>query len=159
MPKSRHTSLIPSPSRSRATKRRRSSITEVSLHGINTSRQKRKVLPMSPVQFVTYLSGRTPLGCKVPSRSTDTLDLRGRCRNWLGPHLRHDLVAFLVKCQATPVAKHSRRRRLGNRLRSQLGAVVATCRSWLPPTEYRQGIQSQSVERPQLSRLHCIGVR
>ncbi|MCO6177137.1 hypothetical protein NHF53_03355, partial [Ciceribacter sp. RN22] len=32
---------------------------EVSLHGINTSRKKRKVLPMSPVQFVTYLSART----------------------------------------------------------------------------------------------------
>src|SRR5690606_36143183 len=40
MPKSRHTSLIPSPSSKRATNRRRSSITEVSLHGIDTSRPK-----------------------------------------------------------------------------------------------------------------------
>jgi hypothetical protein len=38
-----------SPSSSRATKRRRSSITEVSFHGINTSRQKTK--------SVTYVSG------------------------------------------------------------------------------------------------------
>jgi hypothetical protein len=34
-------------------------MTEVSLNGINTSRKKREVLPMSPVQNVTYLSGRT----------------------------------------------------------------------------------------------------
>ncbi|MDN2567926.1 hypothetical protein N1F89_17015, partial [Aquibium sp. A9E412] len=40
-------------------KRRRSSITEHSLHGINTSGQKPKVLPMCPVQNVTYVSGRS----------------------------------------------------------------------------------------------------
>ncbi|MER9121471.1 hypothetical protein NKH93_33985, partial [Mesorhizobium sp. M0954] len=33
-------------------------ITEHSLHGINTSGQKPKVLPMCPVQNVTYVSGR-----------------------------------------------------------------------------------------------------
>ncbi|MER9133443.1 hypothetical protein, partial [Mesorhizobium sp. M0768] len=32
--------------------------TEHSLHGINTSGQKPKVLPMCPVQNVTYVSGR-----------------------------------------------------------------------------------------------------
>src|ERR1700730_8808650 len=49
MPNSRHRSVIASPSRWRATKRKRSSITEQSLHGINTSSQKRK--------SVTYVSG------------------------------------------------------------------------------------------------------
>jgi hypothetical protein len=39
-------------------KRTRSSITEHSLHGINTSRQSGEVLPMCPVQTVTYVSGR-----------------------------------------------------------------------------------------------------
>jgi hypothetical protein len=43
-------SLIPSPSNSRATKRRRSSMTEVSLHGIDTSQSKK---PKS----VTHVSG------------------------------------------------------------------------------------------------------
>jgi hypothetical protein len=33
----------------------------LAFHGINTSRQKRKVLPMSPVQNVTYVSGRSDL--------------------------------------------------------------------------------------------------
>ena len=40
---------MPSPSRSRATKRRRSSIAEHAFHGINTPRQKAK--------SVTYVSG------------------------------------------------------------------------------------------------------
>src|SRR3546814_2627750 len=50
-----------SPSRRRATKRRRSSITELSFHGINTSglQLQAEVLPMCPVQNVTYLSGRS----------------------------------------------------------------------------------------------------
>src|SRR3546814_13593856 len=57
----RHTSLMLSPSRRRATKRRRSSITELSFHGINTSglQLQAEVLPMCPVQNVTYLSGRS----------------------------------------------------------------------------------------------------
>jgi hypothetical protein len=50
---------VPSPSKRRATKRRRSSITELSFHGINTSNQKPKVLPMCPVRNVTYVSGRS----------------------------------------------------------------------------------------------------
>src|SRR5690606_26220415 len=60
MPKSRHTSLIPSPSSKRATNRRRSSITEVSLHGIDTSRPKtEKCNPclryeMSPISQVGH---------------------------------------------------------------------------------------------------------
>src|SRR3954447_20132483 len=49
-----------SPSNRRATKRRRSSITELAVHGIHTSRPKRrKVLPMCPVRSVTYVSGRS----------------------------------------------------------------------------------------------------
>src|SRR5579864_6069665 len=58
MPNSRHTSLMPSPSRRRATKRRRSSVTEHSLHGINTSRQMAK--------SVTHVSGTT---CHLSLRS------------------------------------------------------------------------------------------
>ena len=55
-----HLASWPRPSSSRATKRRRSSITEHAFHGINTSRRKeRKVLPMCPVRTVTYVSGRT----------------------------------------------------------------------------------------------------
>src|SRR3979411_1754536 len=51
-----------SPSNRRATKRRRSSITELAFHGIHTSRpQRRKVLPMCPVRNVTYVSGRSPV--------------------------------------------------------------------------------------------------
>src|SRR5229473_3112550 len=49
MPNSRQTSVIASPSRTRATKRRRSSITELAFHGISTSRQKAK--------SVTHVSG------------------------------------------------------------------------------------------------------
>jgi len=49
IPKDRHTSLIPSPFRRRATNRRRSSITELSFHGINTSSQMAK--------SVTHVSG------------------------------------------------------------------------------------------------------
>src|SRR5215467_12974096 len=49
MPNSQHTSVIVSPSSRRATKRRRSSITELAFHGINTSRQKAK--------SVTHVSG------------------------------------------------------------------------------------------------------
>ena len=53
-------SVMASPSSRRATKRRRSSITELSFHGIHTSRhQRRKVLPMCPVRTVTYVSGRS----------------------------------------------------------------------------------------------------
>src|SRR5205807_9067159 len=51
-----------SPSSRRATKRGRSSITELALHGIHTSRpQRRKVLPMCPVRNATYVSGRSGL--------------------------------------------------------------------------------------------------
>src|SRR5579883_1776092 len=42
MPNSRHTSLMPSPSRRRATMGGRSSVTEHSFHGIDTSRQMAK---------------------------------------------------------------------------------------------------------------------
>src|SRR5437764_11462230 len=49
MPNSRHIWVIGSPSRSRATKRRRSSITELALQGIDTSRPK--------AESVTHVSG------------------------------------------------------------------------------------------------------
>src|SRR5271167_1824953 len=58
MPKSRHTSLMPSPSRRRATKRRRSCVTEHSFHGINTSRPKAK--------SVTHVSGTVCHLCLRP---------------------------------------------------------------------------------------------
>src|SRR5439155_20582960 len=50
MPNSRHMSVIGSPSRSRATKRSRSSIAELSFHGIHTSRSKK-------AKSVTHVSG------------------------------------------------------------------------------------------------------
>src|ERR1700730_15507200 len=50
MPNSRQTSVMASPSRSRATKRRRSSITELAFHGIYTSRRTK-------TESVTHVSG------------------------------------------------------------------------------------------------------
>src|SRR5580693_6764803 len=58
MPKLRHTSAIGSPSRSRATNRKRSSTTEHSFHGINTSRQRAK--------SVTHVSGTKCHPCLGP---------------------------------------------------------------------------------------------
>src|SRR5262245_40137950 len=52
MPNSRQRSVMASPSRSRATKRRRSSTTEHSFQGIGTSR-----LPLSQAESVTHVSG------------------------------------------------------------------------------------------------------
>src|SRR5690348_14577351 len=49
-PNSRQTSVMASPSRSRATKRRRSSITELAFHGIHTSRRTK-------AESVTHVSG------------------------------------------------------------------------------------------------------
>src|SRR5262245_38528457 len=54
MPNARHTSLMLSPSRRRPTKRTRSSITEHSFHGINTSRKAKSV---------THVSGTFPHLC------------------------------------------------------------------------------------------------
>src|SRR5262249_54231988 len=50
MPNSRQTSVMASPSRSRATKRRRSSMTELAFHGIHTSRRTK-------AESVTHVSG------------------------------------------------------------------------------------------------------
>src|SRR5262249_6186711 len=52
MPNPRQRSVMASPSRSRATKRRRSSTTEHSFQGIGTSR-----LPLSQAESVTHVSG------------------------------------------------------------------------------------------------------
>src|SRR5436190_9600593 len=58
MPNSRQTSVIASPSSTRATKHRRSSITELAFHGINTSRQRAK--------SVTHVSGTKCHLCLKP---------------------------------------------------------------------------------------------
>jgi hypothetical protein len=58
MPKSRQTSVIDSPSKRRATKRRRSSITELSFHGIHTLRKK--------AESVTHVSGTNCHLCLGP---------------------------------------------------------------------------------------------
>src|SRR5439155_9711317 len=58
MPNSRHIWVIGSPSRSRATKRRRSSITELAFHGIDTSRPK--------AESVTHVSGTKCHPCLGP---------------------------------------------------------------------------------------------
>src|SRR5579862_1243050 len=62
MPNSRQTSVIASPSSRRPTKHRRSSITELSFHGINTSRPKAK--------SVTHVSGTICHLCLRPYRGT-----------------------------------------------------------------------------------------
>src|SRR5882672_8486854 len=58
MPNSRQTSLIDSPSSNLATNRRRSSITEHSFHGIDTSR--------SIAESVTHVPGTTCYLCLGP---------------------------------------------------------------------------------------------
>ena len=65
-----------SPSSRRATKRRRSSITEHSFQGIATSRllRKRKVLPMCPVRSVTYVSGRSQLAEEFKYSASQPVD-------------------------------------------------------------------------------------
>src|ERR1700731_195312 len=71
MPKLRHTSAIGSPSRSRATNRKRSSTTEHSFHGINTSGQRAK--------SVTHVSGTKCHPCLGPfSAESQTCPLVGR---------------------------------------------------------------------------------
>src|SRR3982074_1720797 len=79
-----------SPSNRRATKRRRSSITELAFHGIHTSRpQRRKVLPMCPVRNVTYVSGRSQSQWLCPS------DKNARDRSL--PNLRAGLCSPIFK--------------------------------------------------------------
>jgi hypothetical protein len=56
---SRHTSVMASPSKRRATKRRRSSITELAFHGIYTSRRTK-------AESVTHVSGTTCHLCLGP---------------------------------------------------------------------------------------------
>src|ERR1700731_5490641 len=61
MPNSLQSSAIPSPAAGGATNCSLSSITEHSFQGIAPSPYGEKVLPMCPVQCVTYVSGRSPL--------------------------------------------------------------------------------------------------
>src|SRR5579875_2757352 len=78
IPNSRQTSLMAYP-RSPATKRKRSSIMELSFHGIDTFplRSQGKVSTMSPERFVSYVSDRTldglarPEGFEPPTRSLE----------------------------------------------------------------------------------------
>src|SRR6266436_5181504 len=64
MPKSRQTSVMASPSTRRATKRRRSSITELAFHGINTSRPQK-------AKSVTHVSGTECHPCLGPLTSLE----------------------------------------------------------------------------------------
>src|SRR5438270_13300795 len=73
MPNSRHMSVIASPSSRRATKRRRSSITELSFHGIHTSRPKAK--------SVTHVSGT-------------------KCHPCLRPHINN--LSDIIRCGGAP---------------------------------------------------------
>src|ERR1700757_2098036 len=73
MPNSRHTSVIVSPSNSRATNRRRSSITELAFHGIHTSRRTK-------AESVTHVSGTKCHLCLGPLNLDVLLDL-GVTRN------------------------------------------------------------------------------
>src|SRR5258708_40195057 len=59
MPKARQTSVMAPPSSRRATKRRRSSITELAFHGINTSRPQK-------AKSVTHVSGTECHPCLGP---------------------------------------------------------------------------------------------
>src|SRR5438105_6636495 len=68
MPNSRHMSVIASPSSRRPTKQRRSSITELSFHGINTSRPKAK--------SVTHVSGTKCHLCLRPHTITAHIRFR-----------------------------------------------------------------------------------
>src|SRR5215208_2595101 len=99
MPNSRHTSVIPSPSSSRPTKQRRSSITELSFHGIHTSRPKAK--------SVTHVSGTNchlclrPLTCKSPVRWTRHPVRRGRSPSGRAPQcLRRYRERVQVTCRS-----------------------------------------------------------
>src|SRR5205085_1387770 len=74
MPNSRHISVRGSPSRMRATKRRRSSTTELSFHGINTSRPKAK--------SVTHVSGTLCHPCLSPHTSTCFRVTKDSCGVW-----------------------------------------------------------------------------
>src|SRR5215207_3210416 len=71
MPKARQSGAIGSPSRSCATNRRRSSITEHSFHGIHTSRFWEKA------EGVTHVSGTNCHPCLGPLMPTKALHLLG----------------------------------------------------------------------------------
>src|SRR6516162_6168233 len=74
MPKSRQTSVIASPSISRATKRRRSSITELAFHGINTSRPQ-------TAKSVTHVSGTECHLCLGPLKTGNAKTRRSCARS------------------------------------------------------------------------------
>src|SRR5215471_2811994 len=88
MPKSRHTSVIVSPSNSRATNRRRSSITELAFHGINTSRPQK-------AKSVTHVSGTKCHPCLGPLKRSARFKPSNR-RNQLQPRPHCSLGIVLV---------------------------------------------------------------
>src|SRR4249920_708319 len=90
MPNSRQTSVMASPSRSRATKRRRSSITELAFHGIHTSRR-------SKAESVTHVSGTFCHLCLGPLRPANTAGTFsfGRCRKH--SHFLHAILHLVVR--------------------------------------------------------------
>src|SRR6478672_12837265 len=91
MPNSRQTSVMASPSNRRATKRRRSSITELAFHGIHTSRRTK-------AESVTHVSGT-------------------KCHLCLGP-LKQDLGPFLPRPppQSPPCPQYVRKSIAASRL-------------------------------------------
>src|SRR4029077_14310696 len=96
MPNSRHTSAIASPSNRRATKRRRSSITELAFHGIHTSRRTK-------AESVTHVSGTFCHLCLGPlsldadrhDNSLILLTLEGSC---FGADLHLSYAAQYLAC-------------------------------------------------------------
>src|SRR5262245_6318934 len=86
MPNSRQTSAMASPSRSRATKRRRSSITELAFHGIHTSRRTK-------AESVTHVSGTFCYLCLGPLKS---LSRCFRCRSDMESPAHSDICPFFV---------------------------------------------------------------
>src|SRR5438034_952124 len=82
MPNSRHIWVIGSPSRSRATKRRRSSITELAFHGIDTSRPK--------AESVTHVSGTKCHPCLGPLTRCRTPDTSGSSARHPGAERRNE---------------------------------------------------------------------
>jgi hypothetical protein len=93
IPNSRQTSVIDSPSSNFATNRKRSSITEHSFHGIDTSRPK--------AESVTYVSGTPCYLCLGPLKVVKTS----------APRLRVDQATGEVKTFKQPYFIRRRDRR------------------------------------------------
>src|ERR1700676_1933335 len=94
MPSARQTSVMASPSRSRATKRRRSSITELAFHGIYTSRRTK-------AESVTHVSGTFCHLCLGPlTPCSRTAREQSRISQLCQPSLHFDAEASAVRLGA-----------------------------------------------------------